>query len=128
MKLSSFYLAILFFIVSFVLLILPGNEFPKAPIFATKGLDKIIHTIMFFTLTYLFCRPFKSSVFNGGKRRMWFLQIALLAFAYGITMEFVQKFWVPFRSFEVADIAVDGLGALLGYLVSRRMFSRAALQ
>ena len=122
MKLSSFYLAIAAFLVSFVLLVLPGDEFPKSKLFDVKGLDKIVHTTMFFALTWLFCRPFRSSVFDSKGREKWFLQIMISLIVYGILMEFVQKYFVPFRSFELADIGVDSLGAITGYLVSRKMF------
>jgi VanZ family protein len=128
MKLSSFYLAIAAFLVSFILLVLPGNEFPKAKLFNIHGLDKVIHTIMFFTLTWLFCRPLKNSNNSLAKKRRWFLQIAILAILYGILIEFVQKYFVPFRSFELADIAVDALGAMIGYFVSRKMFAVKEMQ
>lgn len=124
MKLSSFYLAIAAFIVSFVLLVLPGNQLPKAKFFDIEGLDKLIHTAMFFLLTWLFCRPFKYSTIDVAKKGKWFFEIAVMAILFGVLMEFVQKYFVPFRSFELADIAVDTLGSLIGYFVSRRMFIR----
>jgi len=41
---------------------------------------------------------------------------------YGTIMEFVQKYWIPNRSFEILDIAADSVGCLLAYLYSRRRF------
>lgn len=35
---------------------------------------------------------------------------------YGITMEFVQKEWIPNRSFEIKDILADGLGCGIAFL------------
>ncbi len=122
MKRSAFYLPLLFFALSFILLILPGNDFPKAKIFDIKGLDKIVHTCMFLLLTFLFCRSFRNSHFTQEKRKIIFVQIALGAFVYGILMEFVQKYFVAFRSFELGDIIVDGLGALIGMVISIRFF------
>lgn len=43
-------------------------------------------------------------------------------FAYGIGMEFVQKYLVPFRSFDIGDIIADGVGCLLGLFYSIRTF------
>ena len=37
---------------------------------------------------------------------------------YGIAMEFVQKYFVPFRSFDLGDIIADGVGCLAGFFYS----------
>ncbi len=124
MKFSSFIVPLIFLAISFILLVLPGNEFPKADIFRIVGLDKFIHTILFGLLTILFCKPFSKSSFDTNKRKKIFFQIALLVLVYGILMEFVQKYFVPFRSFELADILFDGVGATLGHLISRKYFQQ----
>ena len=110
MRRESFTIPIIFFIITFVLLVLPGNEFPKSGFFSIKGLDKIVHTLMFFLLTWLFYRPLKASGKNVGQKQKWFLIIAILIIVYGALMEVVQFYFVPFRSFELADILVDTLG------------------
>ena len=73
---------------------------------------------MFFLLTYLFSRPFKSSPLSSAKKRSWFFSIALYSLVYGIAMEFVQKYLIPNRSYDVWDIVVDGIGCLAGYFYS----------
>lgn len=40
--------------------------------------------------------------------------VALAALAYGITMEFVQEYYIPNRSFDVFDMLADGVGCLSG--------------
>jgi hypothetical protein len=41
-------------------------------------------------------------------------------------MEFVQKYWVPNRSFDVTDIIADGVGCFGAYLfIKRRIKSKA---
>ncbi len=119
MKKVSFTIPIIFFIITFVLLVLPGNEFPKSGFFSIKGLDKIVHTGMFFILNWLFYRPFKASGKSNGQKQKWFLIIAILTIIYGALMEVVQFYFVPFRSFELADILVDALGTFLAYFVAR---------
>ena len=128
MKRTLFSLPIVFFIITFILLVLPGNEFPKSKFFAIKGLDKIVHTLMFFMLTWLFCRPFKAAEMPLAEKRKWFLSIAFLAVIYGITMEFVQLYFVPFRSFELADIFVDTLGSLAAYFFCRYKFAETVIK
>jgi len=41
---------------------------------------------------------------------------------YGIAMEFVQKYFIPFRSFDLGDIIADGIGCAAGYLFAIKRF------
>ncbi len=104
--------AIAWFIVSLILLCLPGSTIPKYPFLALIHADKWIHIFLFSILCFLFCRAVQ-------KR---FLFIMVMGIAYGIIMEFVQKYWIPNRSFEILDIVADSAGCVLGYLYSRRKF------
>src|SRR5476651_2636087 len=116
---SRFVPAIIWFIISLVLLCLPGSTIPKYPWLATIHADKWIHIWMFFILCFLFARPFRLSGLAMSQRKKWFLFIMLCGIAYGTIMEFVQKYWIPNRSFELGDIAADTVGCLLAYLISR---------
>lgn len=51
-----------------------------------------------------------------------FLIAAILSLAYGIGMEFVQKYFIPNRSFDVGDIAADAVGCTIGFLYSWRRY------
>jgi len=51
-----------------------------------------------------------------------FLRMGIYFFLYGIVMEFVQKFFIPNRSFDIGDIAADGVGCILGVLLSVRLY------
>ena len=54
-----------------------------------------------------------------------FLAITLLSMIYGIGMEVVQHYFIPFRSFDYGDILADGLGSAAGYFISvQRMQKR----
>ena len=46
----------------------------------------------------------------------------VIGIAYGVGMEIVQKYFIPFRSFDVGDIIADAVGCITGYLVLRKMF------
>ena len=37
---------------------------------------------------------------------------------YGITMEYVQKYFIPRRDFDVEDILADVIGSALGFIIS----------
>jgi len=57
--------------------------------------------------------------------RKIFFQIMILGFLYGIVMELVQKYFIPFRSFDLGDILADGVGCFLGYLISIKRFVKS---
>jgi VanZ family protein len=122
-SLPRFIPAIVWWLFSLVLLTLPGSRFPKYPWLATIHADKWIHIFLFGMLCLLFCFPFRNSDHSRSLKQQWFFRILLLVIAYGIIMEFVQDAWVVNRSFELADIAADTAGALLGWGWSRKKFS-----
>jgi VanZ family protein len=51
-----------------------------------------------------------------------FILTAVIVFLYGVSMEFVQKFFIPNRSFDVGDILADGAGCALGLVFSLRKY------
>lgn len=116
MFVKHFLPAIAWFILTVILLCLPGSAIPKYPWLAVIHADKWIHIILFFTLCVLFSRIvyFKQAKTTAPKN--WYIMIMLLGIVYGTLMEFVQKNWVPNRSFEIADIAADSTGCLLAYI------------
>ena len=117
MRFISFLPAILWFVISVILLALPGNDLPQSHFFDIPFFDKYIHTIMFFLLTSLFCYPF---IFSGKKTAVItssFLIVTVCAVIYGVAMEFVQKYLVYGRSFDLTDILFDGVGSVAGLAV-----------
>lgn len=104
--------AILWFLLSFYLLTLPGSSLPKYGWFDKIHGDKFVHIGMFATLVILFLFPVRSQW-----RFPSFIKPALIvafaALAYGIVMEFVQQNFVANRSFDLLDIAADGVGSFL---------------
>ncbi len=51
-----------------------------------------------------------------------FVWIGVACLLYGLLMEFVQKFWVPNRSFDPGDVVADGVGAAAGVLFSWKRY------
>ena len=58
----------------------------------------------------------KKSTQSGGRKI--FFKIMVVGCFYGIAMEFVQKYFIPFRSFDFGDIIADGIGCVAGYYFS----------
>ena len=108
--------AIFFFIVTVVLLTIPGTSLPKSRLFDIPYFDKWVHIGLFGMLCLLFSFPIKDYLICDSQKRNWFLIISLFGIGYGISMEFVQKYWIPHRSFEGMDIVADSVGCLLAFI------------
>ena len=102
--------AIVWFILSFILLTLPGKSLPQIGWMSNLPIDKVIHVFLFFVLVILFFWGIVSSKPGIANKRV-LVFTALAALLYGIVMEFVQKYWVPNRSFDEWDIVADGIGS-----------------
>lgn len=105
-------------IISTILLTLPGSSLPKEDWLDKIWFDKWVHIGMFGIMVVLGCR----GAIKNRMRHTVILFTGFLFFAvvYGTVMEFVQKYWVINRSFDIADIAADTVGALIGWILSRR--------
>jgi len=114
-----FWLALVWFIILTILLTLPGSSLPKEDWLDKIWFDKWVHIFLFAILALLFCRSFKN--FSGKKLRL-FLVIIIGCFFYGIIMEFVQKYFIPGRSFDIGDILADGIGSIIGGFIAARTY------
>jgi VanZ family protein len=117
-KVTSFIPGIAWFIVTIFLFCMPGNDLPESDFFPLPYFDKLVHFGMFFLLTALFSWPLRLATIGNVAKKRWFLLIAVVAFAYGIIIEFVQANFVPYRSYDNWDILADGIGCLGAYLWS----------
>lgn len=124
MSVKSFLPAISWLILSMILLAIPGKDLPHSKFFEIPFFDKYVHFFMFLILTVLFCYPFFYLPAKTAVIKAWFLKIASYAVVYGILMEYVQRFFVQDRSFDVADMAVDALGSLVGLLIAVQAYSK----
>ena len=124
MKLARFIPGVIWFIISTYLLVLPGSDLPHNSFFDFPYFDKLVHLTMFFLLSLLFSIPFISLPQQQQIIKRWVVNIALSVLAYGIIMEFVQKFWVAGRSFDLADIVFDALGTSGGMLVAMQFATK----
>lgn len=110
--------ATVFFILTVVLLTLPGSSFPKSHLFDIPYFDKWVHIGLFGLLCFLFAFPIKDLTMSISKKRKWLMLITLIGICYGISIEFIQKYWIPNRSFEILDIVADSVGCLSAFVFS----------
>jgi len=121
-KFVYFLPAFLWFVLILLLLIIPGKNLPESSFLDEIYFDKWVHISLFGMLVYLHYPALLKIKLASGKVLGW---IAMYAWIYGILMEFVQKYWVPNRSFDVTDIIADGAGCLLAYLWLKRRLAKA---
>jgi VanZ family protein len=106
-----------------ILFTLPASAFPsekwytKIPLF-----DKWVHIGLISILSFLFCWGIYKRKENVEKNRRNFILTGIICLAYGIMIEFIQRNFIPNRSFDMGDIIADGVGALLGVLYSIKRY------
>ncbi len=113
--LSRPYVAIAWTLLIQVLLCLPGSTLPSGGVFEIPQLDKIIHTILFGGLTGFWCYYFFLKGMPASRLKTLFFVVYLLTAINGIALEFVQRDFIPNRSFDQADIIVDLIAASIAY-------------
>lgn len=115
---GSFILANLWLIASTILLTMPGSAFPKENWLDKIWFDKWVHIGMFSLLTIFWCR-----VINKKTARHYIL-IGLACLFYGIAMEFIQKYYIANRSFDIGDIIADGVGCFAGVIYCSWLYKK----
>ncbi|HJS55969.1 MAG TPA: VanZ family protein [Chitinophagaceae bacterium] len=120
----SFVLPVFWLLVVTVLYCIPGTKFPKIDWQAKIWLDKWVHVGLFLLLVISWC--WASS---GGRRitnrplKKIFVTITILTIFYGICMEIIQHYFIPFRSFDYKDILANAAGSLIGYFISVKRYA-----
>ena len=114
-------------VIILILTTMPGSCFPTVKSFwQWLGPDKIVHLIMFGSLSFLipfgyrekYCRDAKSF----GKRLLWLS--CLLSTAYGGATELLQKIPALRRSGSVYDFLADVIGCLLGVFIFKMIYKK----
>jgi VanZ family protein len=101
-----------------ILLTIPGDSLPSESWLNIPHLDKYIHIFLFSVMTVLMSRWLLKKGIPYHRDKLYIIICGLTALAYGIGMEYVQKYWVPLRSFDYTDIIADGVGAILGVVIT----------
>ena len=118
--LKSFGPAIAWFFIVFVLIIMPGDNLPGKESWLSwlevLYPDKWVHLTMFAVMTFLFLLPIAESGLFKKIKRHYFIRIGIAACIWGLTTEFIQKFYCPTRDFDIFDWAADSIGILLAII------------
>jgi len=120
-----------FFIVG-VLTLMPASDVPTVNWMDNiPDFDKLVHAGLFGGLTFLFALPLLKSGFSEKQKINYSIKISLAAVVWGITIEFLQKFFVPSRDFDLLDWAADTVGVIIAFWIFIRIlkyFNKKDLQ
>ena len=113
--------ALVWLIIMSVLFFLPGSALPKEHWLDAIHFDKWVHVGLFAVLVFLW----RSSFNQEFKNYNWMLLLSALL--YGLAVEFIQKYWVPNRSFDLYDVLADSIGSVVGLFVWLRYIKNKPL-
>jgi VanZ family protein len=108
-----------------VLLCLPGSAIPQSGWLDAIHIDKIVHVILFGGLVFTWALFLNRGYAYSKNLPKFLLILFLISTANGILLEFVQKYYIPNRSFDLYDIVADASGAAAGFLFSFIYFSKS---
>lgn len=115
MRFKYLWPAILWSLVILFITLTPGDKLPEVGIFQV---DKLVHFFVFgllmFLSSYGLFRVFQERNFTTNAVTV----AAVYSIGLGLLVEVLQLF-VPNRSFSVADVIANTIGAGIGYLVFR---------
>jgi hypothetical protein len=113
---KKFIPGIAWFFLILVLICLPGSKIPTVETWLNDiYFDKWVHTGLFAGLVFLFIYPVSKLPLTLATKKNLAIKIAIAACIWGLTTEFIQKFFIPDRSFDIYDLAADSFGILIAY-------------
>jgi len=102
-----------FFVVG-VLTLMPASDVPTVSWMDNiPNFDKIVHAVLFGGLAFLFALPLLKSGFTERQKINYSIKISLAVIVWGIAIEFLQKFYVTSRDFDLFDWAADTVGVII---------------
>lgn len=128
---SSLYSPLLWTIFVGTLCCLPGSMLPNEKHFVIPEFDKIVHItffggFVFFWNLYYAGRASRAAgrMSETGRLLRIFFFWYVLGNVYGIGIEYIQKYWIPGRDYDLADMIADMIGAGLAYGISNMWLIR----
>lgn len=124
---SRLVIPILWTLLIIILLSIPGSAIPKVSI-GLQHVDKLVHFILFGIFPVLWSYYFIQKKGNTNWKQL-ILIFCIISILLGISLEYVQHYFVVNRDFDIADIIADSLGAIVfGFiliLLERKYFTSA---
>lgn len=105
------WVAVSWLVIMCVLFFLPGSAFPGENWLSKIYFDKLVHVGLFAILIFLWRSAFDFEFFA------YTFILLLSALLYGVTVEYIQRDFVPNRDFDLYDVVADMAGAIIGLVV-----------
>ena len=122
---KKFIPGIAWFFLTLILISIPGYDLPDVDDWLIEiNFDKFIHVGLFAVLAYLFMLPMVRSSASQKEKWNWLIKVAIATILWGITTEYIQKFFIPRRSFTIGDILADSLGAVTALVYCKIRFKK----
>jgi VanZ family protein len=121
---ASLYVPILWTIVVATLCCLPGSLLPNESHFKIPEFDKLVHICFFGGFVFLWSLYESGRISDPQKLLKAFFFFYVLGNVFGIGIEYIQKYWIPGRDYDLADIIADMIGAGLAYGASNLWLRR----
>lgn len=112
------WVAIGWLLIMSILFFLPGSAFPSENWLSKIYFDKLVHVGLFAILIFLWRSAFDSQ--SPGYNTI----LILSAILYGLTVEYIQRYFVPNRDFDLYDVIADTLGSIIGLFVWLRVYKK----
>jgi VanZ family protein len=112
---AALYIPITWTLIIGILMCLPGKVLPSEAGFSIPQFDKLVHIGLFGGFVFLWSLWLTKRVDTPAVLLRWFFVFYVIANVYGIGMEYVQKYWIPGRDYDLADMIADMIGAGLAY-------------
>jgi VanZ family protein len=94
---------------------LPGSSLPDPEKLNVPDLDKLVHIILFGGFVSLWSYYYYRRIKSPNTLKIIFFWVYVFAAFNGVLIEFLQKYFIPGRSFDTVDIIADMTGASLAY-------------
>jgi VanZ family protein len=93
----------------------PGHQIPKIPTFLDwLSPDKIVHVVMFGTLSYLALYGYRQQYLKSLHRSSIVIVVILLSVLYGLATELLQLYVFTGRNANLYDFMANAIGAITG--------------
>jgi VanZ family protein len=113
MKILIFWKPILWLAIISYLSLIPGNSFPKIPLFNFPEFDKIVHAGFYFLLCIFFIRPFSKTTLHH-----YFVSWGVSLIISGL-IEILQATLTRTRHADYLDFLANAAGASLALIIYR---------
>ena len=112
---SALYFPIIWTLIIVILCCLPGKMLPNESGFRIPNFDKLVHMGFFGGFVFLWGLYMTRRSSDAQILLRAFFIFFVIANVFGYSMELAQKYWVPGRDYDLADVIADMVGAGIAY-------------